>query len=315
MFKLSAVQKRVLAEITWDARASVEDVARRLSVRPHTVRYAIDQLHSALRLNPFCLTDPFRRGQTPYRFFFSINSADQVRRKKMIEYLKSLPEVHWLYELYGQYQFLLSLRTTSMSHLSVVLKDFDAKFGDLVTTRSVSMMPRVTAFVPWLAHSGSGPRMTFEYSDDAAPVELDATDQKIIALVSAKPLASLRELARVCGIPASTLDYRLDKLVKSRVIVGFFYGYESRLTSGASFLVLVKFHGLGGGMYERFVQFGRNDPRVSRLSRFIGEWDMEMEVVLDDLHDIKDMVHSLHKVGGGVVREIVTHSFGEELKG
>ena len=315
MFKLSAVQKRVLAEITWDARASVEDVARRLSVRPHTVRYAIEQLHSALRLNPFCLTDPFRRGQTPYRFFFSINSADQARRKKMIEYLKSLPEVHWLYELYGQYQFLLSLRTTSMSHLSVVLKDFDATFGDLVTTRSVSMMPRVTAFVPWLAHSGSGPRMTFEYSDDAAPVELDATDQKIIALVSAKPLASLRELARVCGIPASTLDYRLDKLVKSRVIVGFFYGYESRLTSGASFLVLVKFHGLGGGMYERFVQFGRNDPRVSRLSRFIGEWDMEMEVVLDDLHDIKDMVHELHKVGGGVVREIVTHSFGEELKG
>lgn len=316
MAKLSAVQKRVLAEITWDARASVEELARRLSMRPHTVRYAIDQLQSLLRLNAFCLTDPFRCGHTPYRFFFSVNSADQLRRKKMIDYLRSLPEVHWLYELYGQYQFLMSIRTTSMTHLGTLLKEFDTRFGDLVTVRSVSMMPRVTAFVPWLAHSGHGPRRTFEYSDDATPIEMDAIDRKILGLVSAKPLASIRDLSRACGMPASTLDYRLEKLRASRVIVGFFYGYETRLTSGASFLVLIKFNGLGGsGIYDRFVQFGQNNPRVSRLSRFIGEWDMEMEVVLEDIHDIKEMVQDLHKVGGGLVREIVTHSFGEELKG
>jgi hypothetical protein len=42
---------------------------------------------------------------------------------------------------------------------------------------------------------------------------------------------------------------------------------------------------------------------------------METGVALDDIHDMKEMLYDLHKVGGGLVRDIVTHSFGEELKG
>lgn len=315
MFKLSAIQKRILAEITYDARASVEEIAKRVSARPHTVRYAIEHLRSRLRMNPYCFTDPFRRGQTPYRFFFSINSGDRTRRTKMIEYLKGLSEVYWLYELHGQYQFLMALRATSVAHLGSVLKEFDAKFGDLVTTRSVSMMPRITTFLPWLAYSGDGPRLTFEYKDDVAPADLDEVDNKVLNLMAVKPLASVRELSRLSGMPPSTLDYRLDKLTKHRVIIGFFYGYETRLTGSACFLVLIKFHGLGGGLYDQFVKFGRGDRRVSRLARFIGEWDMEMEVVLDDVHDLNDMVQEIYRVGGGLVRDVVTHSYGQEFKG
>ena len=99
-------------------------------------------------------------------------------------------------------------------------------------------------------------------------------------------------------------------------MVVFFWGYEARLTRGASFLGRIKCNGLSGrGIYYGFVQFGRNNPPVSRLSRFIGELDTETGVALDDIHDMKQMLYDLHQVGGGLVRDIVTHSFGEELKG
>jgi hypothetical protein len=55
-------------------------------------------------------------------------------------------------------------------------------------------------------------------------------------------------------------------------MVVFFWGYEARLTRGASFLGRIKCNGVSGrGIYYGFVQFGRNNPPVSRLSRFIGE--------------------------------------------
>ena len=171
-----------------------------------------------------------------------------------------------------------------MKHVGTVLKEFDTTFWRLVTARSVSMLPRFTTLAPWLAYSGNGPRMTFEYSDDATPAHLDEPDQRIIYLVSANPLASVRELARACEMPASTLDDRLQKLITS-------------------------------GIYDRFVQSGRNYPRPSPLSRCIGELDTETGVALDDIHDMKEMLYDLHQVGGGLVRDIVTHSFGEELKG
>ena len=85
-------------------------------------------------------------------------------------------------------------------------------------------------------------------------------------------------------MPASTLDDRMQKLITS-------------------------------GIYDRFAQFGRNNPRGSRLSRCIGKWNLEMEVVLDDINNMNAMLYGLHKLCGGLVRDRATHSFGKELKG
>jgi DNA-binding Lrp family transcriptional regulator len=53
----------------------------------------------------------------------------------MIDYLASFPEVQWCLELYGQYQYFMSLRTKRVMHVGPVLKEFHTTFWRLVTAR------------------------------------------------------------------------------------------------------------------------------------------------------------------------------------
>ena len=310
--KLSPFQKQVLAQIAWEARISPDQVAKKIRSKTHSVRYAIQQLRDLLDLQPYCFTDPFKIGLLPYRALFSINSGDKERCRALIKYLKGCSEVSWFYELYGHFQFLLALRVKSTQHLDTFLKDFDSRFGDMIVSRTLAEMTRTTCYIPWVAYSGSGPRKSVEYRYDSSKVAVDEIDVRILNVLREQPLASVQALARAAKLPSSTASYRFDKLCETGVILGFMYGYESRLANTSSYLILVKLNGLGGGLNERFFEFAEYHPRVNRVTRMIGEWDLEVEVQLDNDHDLADVIHQLYRHGKGCVKEVLAHTWGVE---
>lgn len=314
MLKLSPLQKKILAEITWDSRASVEELARRVSARAHTVRYAIQQLTEALHLQPFCFSDPFKQGLVPHRILFSLDSSDLTRRQKIIEFLIAAPEVTWVQEIFGRYHFLIALRTRGMQDLKMFLKSFDDQFGDMVGLKSLGGILRNASYVPWQAHSGTGQRLTFGYKNDDAENLVDDVDQKLLSLLQKKPLAALEELGRAAGIPPSTVTYRVDKMIKKGVILGFSYSYDNRLAGTDSYLLLLKLGGLSGGGDERFFNFCRNHPQVSRVARIQAEWDLEIDVDVDSVCQLNEVIHQIYKFGKGSVREVMIHSWGQEYK-
>ena len=310
--KLSSLQKQVLAQIAWEARISPEQVAKNLSARPHTIRYAIRQLRERLNLQPYCFIDPFKIGLLPYRALFSIDSGDRVRCQAMIKYLQTAPEVVWFFELYGHYQFLLALRVRSTQHLEVFLRNFDSRFGDMIVSKALAEMVRTTCYIPRLAYSGKGPRPCVEYRHDSMLASVDDTDLRILGKLKEHPLAPIGALARSAGLPASTTNYRFEKLVKAGVILGFMYGYDSQVADTSAYLILVKLQGIGGGLHERFFEFAQYHPLINRVTRMIGEWDLEFEVQLDSSHDISLMIHELYRHGAGCIKAVLPHTWGIE---
>lgn len=313
MGSLTAVQKRVLAEITWNCRDSVADVAKRLRLRDHTVRYAIDQLNSLLDLKAICFTNPFRMGVLPFRIYFCVNSSDKAKVNKMVEYLRKLPEMYWLYGLYGYYQFGMSIRVPNMQVLNTILTKFDDEFGDLITRKSISVLARFAYYEPWIAHTGTGSRKSFEYVNDNERVPFDSVDEKILNAVRSQASLPVGGIAKIVGLPASTVSYRLEKMQKTGVVMGFAYAYESRIDGTESFLIQIAVKGLGFGVVERLFKFARNHPQVEWASRTIGEWDVEMEVGLTSAFELDEIIHQIYKCGEGRVREVMTHAWGREF--
>jgi DNA-binding Lrp family transcriptional regulator len=313
--KISSLQRKVLAQITWEARLTPEEVARRLGIRPHNARYAMRQLAESLRLHPYCFLDPFKQGLIPYRALFSIDSSDLVRCRKLVAFLQTRPEVIWLRGLQGHYQFLMALRVSSTEHLDSFLQEFDSQFGDIIVAKTLAEMSRTCCFIPWLAYSGKGARRCFEYRHGASAIPLEPLDQAILAELKEHPLASISSLARTLGIPASTAAYRFDRLNKLRVIVGFAYSYDHVAAGVQSHVILVKLKGLGGGLHGSFFEFSASHRRISRVTRMVGEWDLEIEVELDNNLELNSVIHQLYKHGKGAIREVLSHGFAETYLG
>lgn len=315
MRSLTSTQRRVLAEITWNCRMPVNQVAERLRLKTHTVRYAINHLNSLLNLQPFCFSSAYRLGLFPFRVYFSVNLSDKVKVSKMIEHLKKLPEMEWLYGLYGIYQFGMSLRVPSMRALNALLTDFDSKFGDIINKKSISLFERFTYYEPWLAHVGDGLRKTFEYSSGDEAVPLDSVDRNLLSIVRADAAAPVREIARKAGLPSSTVTYRLEKLKDQGVILGLAYTYENRTAGAEAFLIQIAIKGLGGHVVDSFFDFARSNHNVVWAAKMIGEWDVEMEVGVDSAFELDELIHQIYQCGKGSVREVLTHAWGREHVG
>jgi DNA-binding Lrp family transcriptional regulator len=298
----------------FNARAPISDIARKLRVKPHLVRYALEYLTPRLNLRPCLFTDPFRQGLTPYRIYFSLSAGQQSRIQEMIAHLSSLPHIAWFGCLYGYYQFIISFRAANIYDLNRYLSEVDERFGDLIQKKVIGVLTRFAHFTPWLAHSGSGPRASFEYSAASFEPIMDEIDQRVLLATRNAPLAAVAELARTAGLPASTVTYRMNKLVKERIILAFSYTYDSDSTGAESYLILIALQGLGGDGFERIFEFARNHPKAMWAAKTLGEWNMEIEVSLEDPYELHDIVQQIHKVGKGAVREAITLVWGRDFK-
>ena len=110
----------------------------------HTVRHTIQQLRDSLKLQAYCFTNPFKLGLVPYRALFSVNSANQARYQKMINYLGGCPEVSWFYEVQGYYEFLMAIRVRGSQQLDEFMYEFDKQFGEIIVSRTLAEMVRTT---------------------------------------------------------------------------------------------------------------------------------------------------------------------------
>jgi|GEM_PF-3212825 len=314
MFTLTPLQRRVLAELCFNSRAPISDVARKLRVKPHLVRYALEYLTPRLKLRPFVFTDPFRQGLTPYRVYFSLSAGQQSRIQEMIAHLSSLPHIAWFSSLYGYYQFIISCRAADIHDLNSYLSEVDAQFGDLIQKKTISVVTRFAHFTPWLAHSGSGPRRSFEYAAANFEPIMDEIDQRVLLATRNTPLASVSDLARATGLPTSTVTYRLNKLIEHEIIIAFSYTYDLNTIGSESYLILIALQGLGGDGYERIFEFARNHPKATWAAKTLGEWNVEIEVVLEDPYELHEIVQQIYKAGKGAVREAVTLIWGRDFK-
>lgn len=116
----------------------MEQIAQRLGLRSHAVRHVIRALDEALGTYPLCWTNPFLRGQVPYRVYFSVDPSSGKRLGSFIERLTAQPEVAWLASLIGRYQFAMGVRGRGLGGLFSVFDSLDAKFGGIVTERNIS---------------------------------------------------------------------------------------------------------------------------------------------------------------------------------
>jgi DNA-binding Lrp family transcriptional regulator len=308
--KITPQQRRILAEVTWNARTPVEAVARTLRVKAHTVRHALRQLHNAFEFTPVCWTHPYLLGEIPFRTFFRITGGSPQRVREFEKFIGSIPQVSWFVSLIGSYQYSVTIRAKGHLDFLEIADRIDARFGDIITDKSVSSIVQLSCFEPRFVESGSGPRKSFDYVATSDRLELSALDHGILTFLRDKPLASMQEIGRGVNASATTVDYRFNRLITLGAIMGFAYSYDWSHIGDSEFLVSLSTKGLGSRCYDKIFTFCAQHANVMWLGRFIGHWDVELALSVHQASELEAFVQELHSTFRDEVAEIHIHTFG-----
>ena len=114
--KLNEKEAKILASVEWAADKQLSEIAKETGYQEHTVRYYLRRMEEAGVIERVPFMDLSSLGYQYVGIFFSIGLPPE-KVPDALKSLTALPEVVWLAELGGDYQFGLGLCVQHVSHV------------------------------------------------------------------------------------------------------------------------------------------------------------------------------------------------------
>lgn len=131
--------------------------------------------------------------------------------------------------------------------------------------------------------------------------ELDDTDRQLLVLLQEDDQQSMAELSKALGVPASTLNDRVKRLVRQKVITGF----HARIAPEAVGLDLLAFVFIGWSDPEVEPEFLRRiaaSPEALECHHVTGAWNYLIKVRVRNTKALESFLAQVVKAVAGVQR-------------
>jgi len=152
------------------------------------------------------------------------------------------------------------------------------------------------------------------YSASSEVTTIDETDRKILAAVTRLGEGSSRLLARELSMPQTTVDYRLRKLEKSKVIVGYYLELQPQELGMQSYMLLICMKTISEKTRKLFDAFCMQHPNIVIQVYSMGSWDFEVGIDAGNALEVTGIVENIYDYFGGEINWIKTLPAFRNLK-
>lgn len=130
---------------------------------------------------------------------------------------------------------------------------------------------------------------------------IDETDRKLIALLQEDDRLPVAEMGKRLGVPPSTLNDRIRRLVRNGTITGF-HARISAEKVGLDLLAFVFVGGLDPHGEREFLKRVADTPQVLECHHVTGQWNYLIKVRLPRTRDLEAFLGSVIKEVPGLQR-------------
>lgn len=145
--------------------------------------------------------------------------------------------------------------------------------------------------------------------------KLDGKDKKILEVINSNARASVSEIARKTDIPRDSVHYRLQRLIRTKVIK-FFHTVLDPIKFGCPIFTYVNFvfHNFDDQKEKEFFSFLKNLPNVIYIAKTTGKWDCTIAIAAKSLEHFDSILREIRKKYSPIIKEFETASIIKEFK-
>lgn len=275
--ELDNLDKRIIAELDRNCRASNSEIARKLRINKNVVTYRLKNLEkSGIIRGYYAIIDTYKLGYSSYRAYLKLQYASPQKEKEIMDYLVSIPSVWWAGSIEGHFNIAVLVWAKSQKEFVDFWHGFNSGFRDNVAEAAVSIYHGLEQY--WLPFAKE--LLKRNAPPDAIgvgePVKIDGADAKLLKLIAANARAPLLELSAGLGLTPAAVRYRLRQLMKKRIIVAF--RVNVAMDRLGYTLYKASFNLKSMAAYPQMLQYARQTPNIYYVDKSIGWADCEIEV-------------------------------------
>ena len=283
------IQRRIVGILTTQGNVTVQQLAKRLRVRPHSIRYQLDKLVESKSIEKAILINQRALGYQVFNLFFDLPHA---RSKKAVEFLKARKEVAWLTRNIGPLRYEMTVVVRDFTSLSNLLRDLGEVAGTVPRDISIAVEGEVIHWGLRFLTEGYSKTPIAHFTTREDIVSIDAIDVEIMNFSKTDEIRNIAHTAQKLRVAPSTIKYRLDKLRMSSVISEEAYFIRPTMKMFQAQLV-VHLRTRTRDIDNSIVSICTNNPHVECIISGVGNWDYKMLIDAESLPRLLEVEEEL----------------------
>lgn len=272
--RLDAKDKQLLHWLSIDARTPATRLAKKVRLSHDAVRYRIRQLEKAGVIQGYrALVDATRLGFDAYHILVSLRQPGREAEKAILQAFQRNPSVRAVIKFSGAYDYKLATVARNLRELDGILNGVLAACGPLLQGHELLPVVKTLASRAFPRSFLDEPGRPARQPEQPAPA-LDDTDYAILAALAddaRQPLYSVAERAKVS---ADTVQYRLKRLLASKVLLAFRPVINYAVLDYAVYCLLAEIQNLTEEKEARLREVLQDDAHTIWAAKTVGRYNL-----------------------------------------
>ena len=220
---LDSKDREILYQLDLDARAPNSAIAKKVRASKEVVGYRISRMErEGIIQGYYALVDITKLGYLNGRVFIKLKGASPADEIAMVKEFAAEPRSWWVNSISGSFADMgIAYWVKDIADFHAVKEELLNKYRGKIDSYRESIY---SGFHVWRRNYLSAREWAPKYdliAGSSAPVAFDREDVKLLSALSGNARMPLVELAKAAGLSVNTAKYRLKRLEKEKVLLGF----------------------------------------------------------------------------------------------
>lgn len=318
MGKLDLKDRKILYELDLNARQTDSEIAKKVGLTRDSVRYRINKLVENGYIHYFMtLLNSMKLGYNWYRTFFKFQNLTLEKEKEIIDYLKK--RASWITKVEGIWDLNTGIFVKNVYEYRDLINEFLLKYSSFIERYNVSIVTR-----EWSYHRDyllnkkqktSKPiLMGFDSQKEYKTETIDETDYKILKTILKNARMKTIDIAREIGTTEMVVRYRLKKIIKNGIIIGF-KPFLNIHKLGYTYLKLhVTLQNLTEEKKKKIITYIHQHPNTVHMTELVGGADIETEFQVKNNGEFYGYIQDLRLKFGEIIKDYKFMQYTQEYK-
>ncbi|MBW2976981.1 Lrp/AsnC family transcriptional regulator [Candidatus Woesearchaeota archaeon] len=220
--KLDKVDKKLLFELDRNARQSYQQIAKKLRVSKDVVMYRAKRLEKEKVIcGYYTLIDFSKLGYFIVRVYLKLQHMTPELEEKFIIDLVKNQSIFTVYKTEGEWDIAMGFIIQNFDEFYKAWEQVELKYKKYIFDRNMSILFEYTHYYRNYLVEKSAQDYTAKITGNSAKEDLDNKDILLLSCISSNARIPVVKLSRTLNLNASSVIYKIKKLEKKEIILGY----------------------------------------------------------------------------------------------
>ena len=287
--------RKIVYELDKNAHIPFSQIAKNVSLSPETVRYRVNKLINEGIIKYFItIINLAIIGRSYYEIFIKLQNYNNKIIKDITDFLSKEDLITWVGTFEGDYDLGFIVTPKKQNQLDEIMFSFYDNFSSYIMKKSISINIKGD-FLPrdYLIDKKRDYNSFVSYNTLGKTIVLDEIDEKICKYLAKNARIPYIEIANKLNLSIDTIINRIRKLKKSNVIIGTYVVLNNEKINQLHYKILIYLTNLNKEKLNKLNSFLISNKRVIAIIKTLSEWDMEIDLELESVTQLKDFISSM----------------------